>query len=582
MIIFIYFSLLLFLYLFLFSLSFFLYLLNFFFLIIINYRTLGEIGTKETETNVILLEHNTPTKAFSPAVISCLPPKNWTITPENSKGRLDIRNTHIVCSIDPPGCKDIDDALSARRLENGNVEIGVHIADVSYYVRPGNALDLEAADRSTTTYLVERRLDMLPGLLTETLCSLVGGEDRFAFSVFWEMNEKNGEIINSTFHKTILRSKIALTYGAAQAIIDDPNVPNEQKDLRESLIILLNISKILKQKRIDAGALSLASPEVRFELDSETHDPLNIESYQHKDTNSLVEEFMLLANCTVARKIYNTYPNYAILRRHPIPDPKRFDDFKALALAEGFTLNTDSNKQLADSLDKAVKPDDPYFNTLIRIMATRCLTQAEYFCSGEHSEEDFLHYGLAAPIYTHFTSPIRRYSDVMVHRLLASAIGVESLPELYQDKDYLHKITQNMNSRHLHAQLAGRESVELYTKLYFKEAKSERAIIMRCKANGLIVIVPRYGLEGVVYLSNNKKGGEKSKYVFDSKKKLLINKNDSSDILRPFLPILVRISVEEKPGARHELTLSLDNDKTRVKRSNDTEDNKMTKKTKHN
>lgn len=540
------------------------------------YRTLGEIGTKDTETNVILLEHNTPTKAFSPAVIACLPPKNWTITPENSKGRYDIRKTHIVCSIDPPGCKDIDDALSARRLENGNIEIGVHIADVSYYVRPGNALDLEAADRSTTTYLVERRLDMLPGLLTETLCSLVGGEDRFAFSVFWEMKE-NGEIVNSSFHKTILKSRIALTYGAAQAIIDDPNVPPEQKDLRESLIMLLNISKILKQKRIDAGALSLASPEVRFQLDSETHDPLNIESYQHKDTNSLVEEFMLFANCTVARKIFTTYPNYAILRRHPVPDPKRFDDFKALAATEGFTLNTDSNKLLADSLDKAVKPEDPYFNTLIRIMATRCLTQAEYFCSGEHSEQDFLHYGLAAPIYTHFTSPIRRYSDVMVHRLLAAAIGVESLPDLYQDKDYLHKITQNMNNRHLHAQLAGRQSVELYTKLYFKEAKSERAIIMRCKANGLIVMVPRYGLEGVVYLA---KKGEQSKYTFDSKKKLLISKTDPLDILRPFLPIMVKISVEEKPGARHELTLSLDNNKSRVKRINADDDNKVTKKSK--
>lgn len=235
-------------------------------------------------------------------------------------------------SIDPPGCKDIDDALSARRLPNGNIEIGVHIADVSYYVRPGTALDLEAADRSTTTYLVERRLDMLPGLLTETLCSIVEKQDRFAFSVFWEMTDK-AEIINTSFHKTILCSSAALTYGAAQLIIDDPNT--ERKDLKESLLLLLNISKILKKRRSDAGALSLASPEVRFELDSETHDPLNLEAYQHKETNSLVEEFMLLANCSVAKQIYKSYPGYAILRRHPTPDPKRFDDFKALAASEG-------------------------------------------------------------------------------------------------------------------------------------------------------------------------------------------------------------------------------------------------------
>lgn len=127
-------------------------------------------------------------------------------------------------------------------------------------------------------------------------------------------------------------------------------------------------------------------------------------------------------------------------------------------------------------------------------MVTRCLTQAEYFCSDEHSEQDYLHYGLAAPIYTHFTSPIRRYCDVMVHRLLASSCGIESLPDMYQDKEYLHKLTKNMNKRHLHAQLAGRESVELYTKLFFKDAKVERAIIMRCKSNGVVLLLYIYRL----------------------------------------------------------------------------------------
>ena len=173
-------------------------------------KTLGPVGDREVETEVILLEHSIPSNVFSQEVLACLPPPDWRITETNSRGREDLRESVCVVSIDPPGCKDIDDALHARDLSNGNIEVGIHIADVTYYMKHGSALDKEACDRSTSTYLVDRRLDMLPKLLTENLCSLVGGEDRFAFSVIAEMTPA-GDVVSQRFVKTIIRSRKAMT-----------------------------------------------------------------------------------------------------------------------------------------------------------------------------------------------------------------------------------------------------------------------------------------------------------------------------------------------------------------------------------
>ena len=173
-------------------------------------KTLGPIGDREVETEVILLEHSIPSNVFSQEVLACLPPPDWRITETNSRGREDLRENVCVVSIDPPGCKDIDDALHARDLSNGNIEVGIHIADVTYYMKHGSALDKEACDRSTSTYLVDRRLDMLPKLLTENLCSLVGEEDRFAFSVIAEMTPA-GDVVSQRFVKTIIRSRKAMT-----------------------------------------------------------------------------------------------------------------------------------------------------------------------------------------------------------------------------------------------------------------------------------------------------------------------------------------------------------------------------------
>lgn len=383
-------------------------------------RSLGKIGDKDTENEVILIEHDIPHSKFSEEVLSFLPKLPWTITEQDLKKRVDLRD-YAICSVDPPGCTDIDDALHARYISNGRIEVGVHIADVSHFIRPGNALDNEAASRATTVYLVDKRIDMVPELLSSNLCSLRGGVERFAFSCVWEMDE-NANILETKFHKSIIKSKKAMTYEEAQLIIDDKTKVDE---VAQGLRLLNRLAKILKQKRIDKGALVLASPEIRFQVDSETHDPIEVEAKKIRETNSMVEEFMLLANVSVAEKIEKEFPECAMLRRHPIPPQTNFEFLVKAARNLGFEITTNTGKELAMSLDKANKEDNPYFNTMLRILATRCMMQAVYFISGTTQREDFFHYGLAAPIYTHFTSPIRRYADVIVHRLLAACIGAD-------------------------------------------------------------------------------------------------------------------------------------------------------------
>ncbi|XP_065073059.1 exosome complex exonuclease RRP44 [Ochlerotatus camptorhynchus] len=466
-------------------------------------RALGVIGEKDTENEVILLEHDVPHGSFSAEIQAQLPKLPWTAGPEEYKKRVDLRDITI-CSVDPPGCTDIDDALHARKLDNGNIEVGVHIADVTHFIKPGTPLDKEAGLRATTVYLVDKRIDMVPDVLSSNLCSLRGGEERLAFSCIWEL-DSNANILHTKFHKSIIKSKAAMTYQEAQLIIDDPSKTNQTA---QSLRLLNQLAKILKRRRIDNGALVLASPEIRFNIDSETHDPIDVVAKKLLDTNSMVEEFMLLANVSVAEKIEREFPECALLRRHPCPPDANFDPLKKAASYQGFEIDTSSGKQLATSLDLAVKKDNPYFNTLLRILTTRCMMQAVYFISGTIQQQEYFHYGLASPIYTHFTSPIRRYADVIVHRLLAACIGADATYPALLDKQASSQLCNNLNYRNRMAQYAGRSSVALHTHLFFRDrTEDEEGYILFVKKNAIQVIIPKYGLEGTIYVAgkNNEK-----------------------------------------------------------------------------
>uniref|UniRef100_A0AAZ3REJ5 Protein DIS3 homolog n=1 Tax=Oncorhynchus tshawytscha TaxID=74940 RepID=A0AAZ3REJ5_ONCTS len=458
-------------------------------------RSLGSAGDKETETEVLLLEHDVPHQDFSQAVLSFLPKMPWNITEEDMAVREDLRNL-TVCSVDPPGCTDIDDALHCRDLPNGNQEVGVHIADVSHFIRPGNAMDLEAANRGTTVYLTGRRIDMVPELLSSNLCSLRSSVERLAFSCIWEINDK-AEIVKTRFTKSVINSKASLTYAEAQMRIDDANMND---DTTKSLRGLNRLAKILKKRRIEKG-------DLMFTLYRWVQ--IQITLLFPRETNSMVEEFMLLANISVAQKIYDEFSECALLRKHPAPPPSNYDILNKAAKSKDMVIHTDSAKALADSLDAAQVDGFPYFNTLLRILATRCMMQAVYFCSGMDS--DFHHYGLASPIYTHFTSPIRRYSDIIVHRLLAVAIGADSTYPDLMDKHKQSALCNNLNYRHKMAQYAQRASVAYHTQLFFKSRGilNEEGFILFVRKNAIIVLIPKFGLEGTVFFENKDKPSPK-------------------------------------------------------------------------
>lgn len=464
-------------------------------------KSLGELETKGAETEALLMEYDVQYRPFPKAVLDCLPAEGhgWSVPADLSdagwRGRQDLRDT-LICSIDPPGCVDIDDALHATRLPNGNYHVGVHIADVSHFVKPNNAMDSEASARGTTVYLVDKRIDMLPPLLGTDLCSLKPYVERYAFSVLWEMTP-DAEVVSSHFTKSVIRSREAFSYEAAQTRIDDAA---QQDALTQGMRALLALSQRLRQKRMDAGALNLASPEVRVQAESETSDPVDVQTKQLLATNSLVEEFMLLANTSVAARIYAAFPQTAMLRRHAAPPKTNFEELaRQLQTMKGLELATDSSRALADSLDRCVDAREPFFNTLVRILATRCMMSAEYFCAGVHAEPDFRHYGLASDIYTHFTSPIRRYADLVVHRQLAAAIEYEAPDASVHSRGRLEGICRNINVRHRNAQFAGRASVEYYVGQALKgRVMDEEGFVMRVFSNGLVVFVPRFGIEGKI------------------------------------------------------------------------------------
>merc|ERR1712223_348562 len=507
-------------------------------------RCLGPIGDKATENQVLLLEHDIPHSPFSEAVLDCLPELPWTITSEDVEKRVDLRKVAI-CSVDPPGCTDIDDALHCITLPNGNFQVGVHIADVSHFIRPGTAIDQEAANRSTTVYLTDRRIDMVPELLSSNLCSLRGNVERFAFSCIWEMNDQ-AEIITTKFHKSIIKSQSAMTYEQAQNKIDDPN-DNDQ--LAIGLRNLLKLSKILKAKRIANGALLLASSEIRFSVDSETADPIDVEVKQMRETNSMVEEFMLAANISAATKIFQEFPDCAMLRRHPEPPVSNFENLVKAGKQQGFEIKVDTGKNLADTLNSAVDPSNSFLNTMLRMIATRCMMQAVYMASGSVEEAEFKHYGLAVPIYTHFTSPIRRYADVIVHRLLAVAVGADiTYPELL-DKKKTQEIANNINYRHRMAQYASRASVNLHTHIFFRNKKTmEEGYILFIRQNAFQVLIPKYGLEGTLYIKTD------SGFVFDED----IPSQTHGDVtLTLFQKLKVQLSLDQSNVQHEKLELKL-------------------------
>ena len=370
---------------------------------------LGDKGDNNTEMHAILAEFGLPYKY--PAEVEAAADKiDAGITPEEVAKRIDMRGI-TTFTVDPRDAKDFDDALSLRKLPNGLWEVGVHIADVTHYVRPDSIIDEEGQSRATSVYLVDRTIPMLPEHLSNGICSLRPNEDKLTYSVIFQMNDK-AEIEHYQIAKTVTRSDRRFTYEEAQAVIE-----TGEGEYKDEILTMDRLAKILRQKRFDSGAIAFDRVEVRFEID-EKGKPVSVFFKEQKDSNKMIEEFMLLANKTVATHIGKPGKGQPVktfvYRIHDVPNPDKLNNFAAFIKRFGYTLKT-SGKQTAISgsinhlLDEVQGKKE---QNLIETLAIRSMAKAIY------STANLGHYGLAFDYYTHFTSPIRRYPDMMVHRLL--------------------------------------------------------------------------------------------------------------------------------------------------------------------
>lgn len=322
--------------------------------------------------------------------------------------RLDLRNERIF-SIDPPTARDLDDAVSIKLLDDGTYELGVHIADVSYFIAESSPLDIEASQRGTSVYLVQKVIPMLPRRLCEDLCSLNPDVDRLAFSVHWNVDIDGNFIGEPRFARSLIRSCAKLSYDHAQMVIDGKSwkkVPGifignsmDMASVRNDIVLLYNLSKTLRQKRFENGSLTLKSHRLWFDMD-DLGNPVGCGIYQIKEANRLIEEFMLLANIAVSHQLAMSFPEQALLRCHPPPLPQTLLDLASSLAVIGIKLDTTSAKTLNASFEAI---ENPRHRDLIRSLAVKKMKRAAYFCAGSKDLSQYSHYALGVPLYTHFT-----------------------------------------------------------------------------------------------------------------------------------------------------------------------------------
>ncbi|MCH5235513.1 MAG: ribonuclease R [Muribaculaceae bacterium] len=391
---------------------------------------LGVKGENTAEMHAILAEFGLPYK-YPLNVEKAANEIDAGITPQEIAKREDFRGV-TTFTIDPRDAKDFDDALSIRRMKNGHWEVGVHIADVTHYVTPTSIIEKEAKQRATSVYLVDRTIPMLPEHLSNGICSLRPDEEKLTYSTIFEMDDK-ANVLNSRIVRTVIKSDRRFTYEEAQQIIE-----TGEGDFKDEILTLDKLAKELRKRRYDNGALEFDRAEVRFEIDKDGK-PISVFFKESKDANKLIEEFMLLANITVAEHIGKVPKGKKaktfVYRVHDNPDPEKISNFSQIAARFGFKVKTEgSPKEVNKGINRLLKDvKGRGEENMLSILAIRSMAKAMY------TTENVGHYGLAVPFYTHFTSPIRRYPDMMVHRLLAKyAEGGRSVDKLKLEDQCKH------------------------------------------------------------------------------------------------------------------------------------------------
>ncbi|GAB4816026.1 hypothetical protein N2152v2_003072 [Parachlorella kessleri] len=504
-------------------------------------ESLGQAGELASETKALLeAEQVKDDDQFTPEVLACLPPTPWAISEDELERRRDFRGRRVF-SIDPPSARDLDDALSVEKLEDGLLRVGVHIADVSHFVGPGTALDKEAQQRSTSVYLVDRVIPMLPRLLCEELCRqarlscnvqpgrLNPGVDRLSFSIVWDMTEE-GDIRSTWVGRSVIRTCGKLAYPMVQSMIEGKYLarPGEEPpcqlngdhswpEVVGDSLTLHRIARNLRRRRYDNGALRLDNVRLYFQLDDDGN-PDGYGVYEQREANQLVEEFMLLANMTAARMVAEAFPDRALLRCHPPPNQHKMGELSQLAAELGFPLDVSSSGALQESLAalRSAAGDDAVID-IITLLATKPMQVARYFCTGETPDEAYWrHYALAVSHYTHFTSPIRRYPDIVVHRLLAAAIDAQGTQEQRAARHGLREaqevgmVSAHANDRKLAAKAVQDGSLRLYLcVMLHRQPLVCKGVVMAVGGSRFFdVYLPVLGVDVRVHTNSVLKGGE--------------------------------------------------------------------------
>ncbi|XP_055843497.1 DIS3-like exonuclease 2 [Episyrphus balteatus] len=460
----------------------------------------GKCGHLESEIKAILMHNRLSDVEKFEQRFEDMWAEPVKIEESDLENREDLRSDCIF-TIDPLTARDLDDAVSCKKLDNERYEIGVHISDVTHYLEECCELDELVKLRATSIYLVNEVIHMLPQTLCMK-CSLLPDEDKFTFSVFWTM-DKDANVISTRFTRSVIRSCTQLAYEHAQKIIDNPNEKFNDNDfpticngfssidIVERVKTLNSLAETMRTRRFANGSLSIDKPQFYFQFDPKTGEPTSYEIANRLTANFLIEEFMLLANQSVADLIYKSFPDIAFLRSHQPPKASAIKSLKVKLNAMGLELDMSTSKSIYDGLKKICGSscDPEVVSVAMNYLLTKPMMRAKYFCSENvDGDIDLRHYALAIPIYTHFTSPIRRYPDILVHRLLSAAMNYTPKPKRTHEE--LHELARICNDQKFNAKNASEESSNLYFKRYIKEKKNinVRAVVVDIYKHSIEVI----------------------------------------------------------------------------------------------